>query len=117
MTVVDRELPTLSCVESVNPSTKNVPKASKVNEDGFYQVSAGDNCMPPTIELGGFILADGETIKLTQTPGQSGVRLVNTMGAGEIRHFQVGSGDALITATDGAGNVSSVTCLVPPPPK
>ena len=117
VTVVDRELPTLSCVESHNPSGKNVPKASKVNEDGFYQVSAGDNCSVTAIELGGFTLAEGETIKLTQAKGKSGVTFVNTMGPAKIRHFQVGPGDAVITATDGAGNVAAVTCLVPPPPK
>ncbi len=88
-----------------------IAQASSVNEDGFYQVSAGDNCTPPTIELGSFPLADDETIKL------SGVRLVNTMGPGQIRRLQVGPGDALITATDGAGNVAGVACLVPPPPK
>lgn len=58
-----------------------------------------------------------ETIKLTQTPGRSGVSLVNTMGLEQIRHFQVGPGDAVITATDGAGNRTTVTCLVAPPPK
>ena len=105
VTVEDRELPAISCVESHNPSGKNVPKAGKVNEDGFYQVSAGDNCTVPEITLGSFTLAEGETIKLTQTPGKSGVKLVNTMGKGEIRHFQVGPGDAVIMATDGAGNV------------
>ena len=117
VTVVDVELPTISCVESVNPSGKNVPKARKVNEDGFYQVSAGDNCTVPEITLGGFTLAEGETIKITQAKGKSGVRFVNTMGPAKIRHFQVGPGDAVVTATDGAGNVATVTCLVPPPPK
>ena len=57
VTVVDTTNPTLSCVESHNPSGKNVPKASKVNEDGFYQVSAGDNCTPPEMKLGSFTLA------------------------------------------------------------
>jgi choice-of-anchor C domain-containing protein len=117
VTVVDTTAPTVSCVESVNPSGKNVPKASNTNQDGFYKVSASDICTTPVIKIGGFTLANGETIKITQTPGKSGVSYVNTMGPAAIRHFQVGPGDAVITATDGSGNSSSVTCLVPPPPK
>jgi len=115
--VVDTIKPTVSCVESYNPSTKNVPKASNTNQDGFYKVGAGDSCTPPAIKIGSFTLANGETIKITQTPGKSGVSFVNTMGQENIRHFQVGPGDAVITATDGSGNATSVTCLVPPPPK
>ena len=115
VTVQDTTPPTVSCVESVNPSGKNVPNAK--NEDGFYKVSGSDVCSAPTIMLGSFAIANGETIKITQTPGKSGVTYVNTMGPEQIRHFQVGPGDAVITATDGSGNSSSVTCLVPPPPK
>jgi hypothetical protein len=117
VTVVDTTPPTVSCVESHNPSTKNVPKASKTNQDGFYKVAGGDSCTVPTIKIGNYALADGETIKITQTPGKSGVTLVNTMGQAEIKHFQVGPGDAVITATDASGNTTSATCLVPPPPK
>ncbi|MBI2986410.1 MAG: HYR domain-containing protein [Deltaproteobacteria bacterium] len=115
--VVDTTKPVVSCVESVNPSGKNVPKASNTNQDGFYKVSGSDICSAPTIKIGSYVLASGETIKITQTPGKSGVSLVNTMGPLAIKHFQVGPGDAVITATDGSGNSSSVTCLVPPPPK
>jgi len=115
--VVDTTKPVVSCVESVNPSGKNVPKASNTNQDGFYKVSGSDICSTPTIKIGSYVLASGETIKITQTPGKSGVSFVNTMGPAAIRHFQVGPGDATITATDGSGNSSSVTCLVPPPPK
>jgi hypothetical protein len=117
VTVVDTTKPVVSCVESVNPSGKNVPKASNTNEDGFYKVSASDICTTPVIKIGSFTLASGETIKITQTPGKSGVRLVNTMGKPAIKHFQVGPNDAVITATDGSGNQASVTCFVPPPPK
>lgn len=120
VTVGDITPPTVSCVESMNPSSKNVPKASKTNEDGFYLVSAGDNCSSeaePNIMIGTYQLTEGETIKITQTPGKSGVALVNTMGRLNIKHFQVGPEDAVITATDGSGNQASVTCFVPPPPK
>ncbi len=117
VTVVNNEPPTVTCVESVNPSGDNVPKAK--NQDGFYLVSAAGHCSSeaaPVITLGAYALAAGETIKITQTPGQSGVTLVNTMGPPAIRHFQVGPGDAIVTATDGSGRTSSVICLVPPPP-
>jgi len=67
--------------------------------------------------IGSYTLANGETIKITQTPGKSGVTFVNTMGPEQIKHFQVGHADAVITATDGSRNMTSVTCPVPPPPK
>ena len=117
ITVQDTTPPTVSCVESVNPSGKNVPKARNVNEDGFYRITGADACASPTIAIGGHTLARGETIKITQARGKSGVRLVNTMGPLQIKHFQVGLGDAMITADDGNGNVTSATRLVPPPPK
>lgn len=118
VTVVDTTKPTISCVESVNPSGKKVPTASNTNQDGFYVVGASDVCdSTPNITFGGIPLANGETIKITQTPGKSGVRFVNTMGPLKIKHFQVGPLDAVIAATDGSGNVETVTCLVPPPPK
>jgi len=82
-------------------------------------VTATDNCASSDIQItiDSFTLADGETIKLTQVPGKAGVTLVNTAGQPAIKHFQVGPGDAVITATDGSGNTATVTCLVPPPPK
>lgn len=118
ITVVDTTPPVATCVESVNPSGKNVPGAK--NEDGFYKVGGTDACTSTSavgVKLGTYVLLQGETIKITQTPGKSGVRFVGTMGPLAIRHFQVGPGDAVITVTDGSGNTSSVTCLVPPPPK
>jgi len=116
--VVDTTAPAVACVQSVNPSGNHVPPAHNTNPDGFYMVSASDLCsVSTTIRIGGFVLANGETIKITQSPGQSGVELVNTMGPAQIKHFRVGPGDAVITATDSNGNVGSVTCLVPPPPR
>ncbi len=118
VTVIDTTAPTVYCIESVNPSGKNVPKAKKQNEDGFYLVSASDICTSElTMTLGGIPLYNGETVKITQRPGKSGVRLVNRMGQLNIKHFQVGSGDAEVTAMDGYGNRGYATCLVPPPPK
>lgn len=116
--VVDTTAPVVTCVESFNPSGKRIPPAHNTNPDGFYKVGATDVCSTAnTIKIGSFILTNGETIKITQSPGQSGVELVNTMGPAQIKHFRVGPGDAVITVTDSNGNVGSVTCLVPPPPK
>jgi hypothetical protein len=123
VTVVDTTAPTVSCVPSVNPSGQNIPTAgnnpkSGQNPDGFYQVGASDACTAsPAITLGGIPLASGETIKITQTPGGSGVTFVGTMGPLAIKHFQVGPGDAVIVVTDGSGNTATASCLVPPPPK
>lgn len=114
--VVDTTAPVVTCVESFNPSGKNVPGSK--NPDGFYMVGGTDVCSTSnTIKIGGFTLANGETIKITQSPGHSGVALVNTMGPAHIKHFRVGPGDAVITVTDSNGNVGTAICLVPPPPK
>jgi hypothetical protein len=116
--VVDTTAPVVACEESFNPSGKNVPPAHNTNPDGFYVVGATDVCSTSnTIKIGDFTLANGETIKITQSPGFSGVTLVNTMGPANIKHFRVGPGDAVITVTDSNGNVGTAMCLVPPPPK
>ena len=116
--VQDLTPPNLSCVQSVNPSGANVPNAANTNEDGFYLVSATDLVTTsPRIMLGSYSLVSGETIKITQRPEISGVTLVGDMGQPGIKHFLVGRGDAVITATDQAGNAAARTCLVPPPPK
>lgn len=115
--VVDTAPPSATCVPSVNPSGKHVPAASGPNQDGFYRVGASDLCTASAgivIALGSTMLVDGETIKITQTPGASGVRLVNTMGPGAIKHFHVGPGDAVVVAQDASGNRASVGCPVPP---
>ena len=124
--IVDTTPPVVTCVESVNPAGKNIPRAGTTlpgtkggqNPDRFYLVAGTDICdAGPKISLGGVTLANGETIKITQSPGESGVTLLNTMGPLAIKHFQVGPGDAVITATDASGNTATVTCLVPPAPK
>jgi hypothetical protein len=45
-------------------------------------------------------------IQLTRLPG---VRLVGTVDG--MRHFLVGPGEAVIAATDAAGNVAHAACL------
>jgi antitoxin (DNA-binding transcriptional repressor) of toxin-antitoxin stability system len=72
-------------------------------------VSATDACAAPILRLGSFVLAEGERIKINVT-GQPGVRLVGVVGPDRIRHFQVGKGEAVITATDPSSNVTTVVC-------
>jgi hypothetical protein len=104
VTVIDTVPPELSCVPGTNPAGHGH------GHGGFFQVSAADHCPPPpTIRIGSFVLANGETIKITET-GRPGVRLVNDMGPHGVRHFHVGRGEAIVTATDGSANVTSVSC-------
>jgi hypothetical protein len=70
-------------------------------------VSSIDACGAPVIRLGSYVLANGEKIRINET-GQPGVRLINVQNG--IRHFHVGKGQSVITATDGSGNVTSAVC-------
>ena len=79
------------------------------NPGGSFTVFATDNSGPPPIKLGTFTLLNNETIQLQQT-GQPGVRLVETTRNGGIRLFQVGPGEAFITAIDPEGNVGIAFC-------
>src|SRR6185436_8251535 len=80
VTVTDTVPPTVSCVPGTNPAGHGN------GNGGFFRVSASDHCDQPTIRLGSFVLANNETIKITET-GQSGVTLVGVMGPDQIRHF------------------------------
>lgn len=73
---------------------------------GSFKVSVNDDS---PIKLGTFTLANNEIMQLQQT-GQPGVRLVETTRPGGIRLFQVGPGEAFITATDPQGNVGIAFC-------
>jgi hypothetical protein len=97
VTVTDTVAPAVSCERAGPPG-------------GSFRVSSSDACTTsPTIRLGSFVLANGEKIKVNET-GQSGVRLVNVIGPERIKHFHVGKGEAVITATDGSSNVASAYC-------
>jgi Thrombospondin type 3 repeat len=96
VTVIDTVAPTVSCVRS-----------SPVG--GGFTVVSTDACSAPTIRLGTFVLANGEEIKIEET-GRTGITLVNVVGEARTKHFQVGKGEAVITATDTSGNVASAAC-------
>ena len=97
VTITDGTAPVVSCT-AVQPL------------GGSVRVAAADNCSgPATLKLGSFTLAGNEVIKIQET-GRPGVRLIGTVGPDRVRHFQVGKGEAVITATDAAGNVATVVC-------
>ena len=87
------------------------PSCTATNPPGrSFRVAAGDNCAGPTsLKLGSFSIGNGEVIQIQET-GKPGVRLINTVSADKIRHFQVGKGEALIVATDAAGNAARALC-------
>jgi hypothetical protein len=94
VTVTDTVAPTLSCVAAGPPGHS-------------FIVSSSDACGAPVIRLGSYVLANGEKIRINET-GQPGVRLINVQNG--IRHFHVGKGQSVITATDGSNNVTSAVC-------
>jgi thrombospondin type 3 repeat protein len=98
---------------TINDTTPPTVTCTALNPIGSsFRVSATDVCtQSPVIRLGSYVLAEGETLMINET-GQTGVRLQNTL-AGGVRHFQVGRGEAVITATDESGNVATVACTVP----
>ena len=99
VTVIDTVPPQLTCV-ATNPIGNS------------YVISALDACLGTvTIRFGAFLLGEGEQIKINET-GQSGVRLQNTVSNDGFRHFHVGKGEAIVTATDASGNTATVACPV-----
>ena len=109
-----------TCPVSVSsPSVSTAPLADTTPPDlicmpvdgvaNTFRAIAADECGPATIHLGQFELLDGETFQL-QKNGQPGVRQVKVRTNDGIRHFQVGKSDALITATDPAGNLATASC-------
>lgn len=123
--ILDVTAPVVSCTPTTNPAGKKVPpaggKPGKQNPDGFYLLSASDNVDE---DLDIFLIddasgtvfgpfADGTRIKLIQAPGAT--PSIKT-GAGVIDWKIRIQGDAILSVTDSAGNVTEVSCLVPPPP-
>jgi len=97
VTIVDTTAPTVTCTP-VGPTAP-----------GRFQVAGADDCAgDASLRLGTFALANGEVIQI-QLTGRPGIRLIGT--ADGIRHFLVGPGEAVIAATDAAGNVGNAACL------
>lgn len=134
----DTTPPEASCTETTNPHGTTIPPAGNTtlpgpqggqNEDGYWLIEASDDVDPnPTISVvdsgTGFVypgpFSSGDKVKYTEangaTPSQKTIGSP-TGQAGAVRYHLTGQGDMVVTATDASGNASSVTCLVPPPPK
>lgn len=138
---VDAKPPVTLCEATVNPHGKKEPQAPGTgqNEDGFYELSATDNIWPwdqlltsitmtdtgsgtvfgPLLDRNG----DGKIlIKYTQDSDATPVmKKIGGNGsnskATSVDWHIIGTGDGLATATDGSGNDSTASCLVPKPPK
>ena len=127
--IPDVTIPTVACTEGTNPHGGKAPAANNQNPDGFYLLTAGDNLDPdPMIWVvdsgsGTFFgpYPSGTTIKYTEAPG--GTPSEKSIGsangrAGAVTVHLIGTGDAVVYATDASGNVSEPAwCLVPPPPR
>jgi uncharacterized protein YegL len=118
---VDTTPPEASCVETNNPSGGNVPKSgpnagnSGQNPDGFYQLLGVDIVSSVGITVFTFgPFPSGTKVKYTQAPGSSpSIK----PGPGDIDWQIKGPTELVFTATDQSGNSTTVTCLLPPPPK
>lgn len=128
--------PIAACIETTNPHGKKVPPAGKTtlpgprggdNEDGFYELFATDN-LPGVLVFVTDAFGSGpfgpfsplDKVKITEAPGgpASSKKMGSLSGqAGAIVAHITLLGDALMTAVDAAGNATTVSCLVPPPPK
>lgn len=121
------EPPTVWCTEGVNPSGKT-PAAGKnpkagVNPDGFYQLSATDDCSVPAIfvvDVSGFVCGPfqpGDVVKITEAPGATPqCKMIGGPNSAVVAHITLVS-DPMIIAVDSIGQVSAAFCLVPSPPK
>jgi hypothetical protein len=118
-----------TCVESVNPHGQTIPPAGQTppgngpgqNEDGFYEIGSDATGQVIVTDLGsGTVFGpypSGTVIKYTQatgaTPGEKKIGSDNGQ-AGAVYVHITGTGDFSVTPVGGG---TSVTCLVPRPPK
>ncbi len=137
---VDTTPPQAACVETVNPSGKNIPKApgkggQGQNQDGFYELTGSDDVFgiaglevfltdtESGTVFGPFAIgtkvkyteANGTTPKIKPMGGNNGA---GTGNGNAVDYHIWGNGDGSIVVIDGSGNTSeSASCLVPNPPK
>ena len=99
-------------IVTINDVTPPTVACTTTNPLGTSFVATGSDDCGVTLTLGSFVIGNGEQIKIQET-GQPGVRLQNVVSSDGIRKFLVGKGQALILATDGAGNTSTAACVYP----
>jgi hypothetical protein len=110
--------PTAACGPGVNPAGKPVPGYQSA---GFYQLLAADNLPGVSVAVSDTAspasfgpYAPGTYIKLTQAPGATPSAVAFS---GAVDWHITLKGDAVLTATDAAGNTATATCSVPPKKK
>ena len=107
---IDKAAPTVACVRVARRGHDDDEEGK-----GPFRVSASDTLSQvAAITLGGVSLAEGEVIQIHSTK-RSGVRVVSDTDDDDrddprFRHFKVGAGEAVIRATDFAGNVGTAAC-------
>lgn len=125
----DTTPPVTQCVASVNPAG-TIPAApghggQAQNPDGFYQLLATDDIWP-AVSLNTFVVDTGTGTVFGPFPVGTDIKYTEANGAqpsqkpgsGQVEWNLKGQGDAAVYAVDGSGNhSSSVSCLVPQPPK
>ena len=111
VTIPDKTAPVITCELGVNPSGKNVPSKNA----GFRVLKVTDNVdgVNVNLSINGFgPFANGDTVKITID--DSAVPEMKKIGGGkadaDIAHLIL-NGDAVLTATDSSGNVSSIVCF------
>jgi hypothetical protein len=116
--VNDVTAPTVACGPGINPDGEPVPGYQSA---GFYQLVASDNLPGVTVTVADTASSStfgpypaGTYVKLTQAPGSTPSAVPF---AGAVPWHITLKGDALVTATDAAGNTATVTCTVPPKKK
>ena len=105
----------VTCAPGPNPSGKIMPAATG---SGFFLLKTVNGTAPVTVTIAdtksSFVTGPypaGTAIKLTQAPG---AKPSASKGTGEVDYQIKLKGDALVTATDAAGNTATATCSVPP---
>lgn len=133
--VPDETPPLAQCVETTNPHGQTTPPAGSTtlpgpkggqNEDGFYElVASDDETGIRGILVNGFgPFYPGDKVKVTETPGgKDKMQKMGSTNAGNqgqsdaIAAHLLLSSEPVMVAYDAAGNSTSASCLVPPPPK
>ena len=116
--VNDVTAPTIACGPGINPDGTPVPGYQTA---GFYRLVASDNLPGVTVKVADTRSSAsfgpypaGTYVKLTQAGGATPSAVPF---AGAVPWQITLKGDALVTATDAAGNTASVICTVPPKKK
>jgi hypothetical protein len=111
----DTTPPTATCTSATNPSGQNEPNGSA----GFFRLIGTDNRAVSLMVIrdsgGQFVsapFASGDQVKVTQASGATATD--QRPGPGVLVARLTLRGDAVLRVTDSSGNVTEVTCQVPP---